>query len=284
MKLSISIAEKLIAMQNGEKIPFSKVKHSVIDTMIDNGILKKQIQGRSKSLVYLTNRDGLSAYLKNHFGIESLENYVEVLQRTDLRRADAIDISSNSKVKSIRTFKGFLVNSFHPIICILNKRQIIIEPQEGTFTFIYDFENFSPSDNITIVGIENPENFRHIQKQRKLFESIQPLFVSRYPQNKDLINWLQSIPNSYLHFGDFDFAGLNIYFNEYKKHLKAKAKFFLPPDIERLLSTKGNRDNYHNQIGLFDKNEIKEESILTLLELLNKYKKGLEQEILISLH
>ena len=279
MTLPVSIADKLIAMQNGEKIPFSKVKHSVVVAMLENGILKKQIQGRSKALVYLTNRDGLSSYLKNHFGIDSLEIYVEVLQRTDLSRADAIDISSNSKVKSIRTFKGFLVNCFQPVACILNKRPITIAPQEGTFTFIYDFENFSTSDNITIVGIENPENFRHILKQKKLFENIQPLFVSRYPQNKDLVRWLQTIPNNYLHFGDFDFAGLNIYFNEYKKHLKDKAKFFLPTDIEKLLSSKGNRDNYNNQTIQFDRNEIRDENVHNLLLLIEKYKKGLEQEI-----
>jgi hypothetical protein len=279
MKLPVSIAEKLIAVQNGEKIPFSKMKHSVISSMIDNGILKKQFQGRSKSLVYLINRNGLSAYLKNHFGINNLENYVEVLRRIDLRRADAIDISSDSKLKSIRTFKGFLVNCFQPVDCILNKRQITIEPQEGTFIFIYDFENFSPSNNITIVGIENPENFRHIQKQKQMFGNIQPLFVSRYPQNKDLVKWLQTIPNNYLHFGDFDFAGLNIYCNEYKKHLKDKSKFFLPPDIEKLLSTRGNRDNYNNQTIQFNRNEVREENVLTLLKIIEKNKKGLEQEI-----
>jgi hypothetical protein len=279
MRLSISIAENLIAMLNGEKIPFSKVKHSIVEPMIENGILKKQILGRSKALVYLTDRNKLVAYLNNHLGIESLENYVEGLKREDLSRGEAIDISSNSKLKSIRTFKGFLVNSFQPVECKLNGTHLTIQPQEGTFTFIYDFENFSPSDNITIVGIENPSNFRHIQKQRKLFGDIQPIFVSRYPQNKDLVRWLQTIPNNYLHFGDFDFAGLNIYFNEYKKHLKDKAKFFLPTDIEKLLSSKGNRDNYIKQTIQFDKNEISEENILTLLELIEKYKKGLEQEI-----
>jgi hypothetical protein len=39
MKLPVSIAEKLIAMQNGEKIPLSKVKHPVVLTMLENGIL-----------------------------------------------------------------------------------------------------------------------------------------------------------------------------------------------------------------------------------------------------
>lgn len=279
MILPISIAEKLTALQNGEKIPFSKLKHSVIESMIDNGILKKQIQGRSKTLIYLSNKNSLPDYLKNHFGIDNLENYIVAFKKEYLSRGEAIDVSSNSKLKSIRTFKGFLVNCFQPIVCVLNNKLITIEPQEGTFTFIFDYDSFTPSNNITIVGIENPENFRHIQKQKKLFENIQPLFVSRYPQSKDLVKWLQTIPNNYLHFGDFDFAGLNIYFNEYKKHLTDKATFFLPSDIEQLLSTKGNRNNYNNQTILFDRKEVKEENVLILIRLIEKYKKGLEQEI-----
>ncbi|MEO8149540.1 MAG: hypothetical protein ABI723_18005 [Bacteroidia bacterium] len=267
-------------MQNGEKIPFSKLRHSTIETMIDNGILKKQIQGRSKALVYLTNKNGLTAYLKNHFGIDNLEKYFEVYKRTDLSRGEAIEVSSDSKWKSIRTFKGFLVNCFQPVECLLNNKPITVQPHEGTFTFIYDFENFTPTADITIVGIENPENFRQIQKQKNLFMNMQPLFVSRYPQSKDLVKWLQVIPNNYLHFGDFDFAGLNIYFNEYKKHLQDKATFFLPAEIEQLLSSKGNRENYNKQSIQFDKKEVKEENVLTLIRIIEKYKKGLEQEIL----
>lgn len=83
-----------------------------------------------------------------------------------------------------------------------------------------------------------------------------------------------------MHFGDFDYAGLNIYFNEYKKYLIDKATFFIPPNIEQLLSSKGNRENYQNQTILFDRNEIAEEDVRTLLNLIDLYKKGLEQEIL----
>ena len=279
MSLPISIAEKLISLRNGEKIPFSKLKHEVIVSMLDNGILQKQILGRSKALIYLSNKNLLTSYLTNHFGIDSLEAYIEASKNENLTRAEAIDVSSNSKWKSTRTFKGFLVNCFQPVECKLNNQHITIEPQEGTFTFIYDYEVFTPPANITIVGMENPENFRYIQKQRRLFEKIQPLFVSRYPQNKDLIKWLKLIPNSYLHFGDFDFAGLNIYFNEYKKHLKGRARFFLPQDLEKFLSTKGSRDNYNNQTIQFDKKKVEEEDIFSLLVLIEKYKKGLEQEI-----
>jgi hypothetical protein len=279
MNLPISIAEKLIAMLRGEKIPYSKLKHEIVVAMLENGILKKQIFGRSKALVYLIDRNKLAPFLINHLGIENLENYVWGLKRVDLSRAEAIDISSNSKLKSIRTFKGFMVNSYQSIECKLNGTPVIIHPNEGTFTFIYDFENFFPSDNIVIVGIENPSNFQYIQKQRKLFENIQPLFVSRYPQSKDLVNWLQIIPNRYLHFGDFDCAGLNIYINEFKKYLHDRANFYLPNDIEEKLSAKGNRNNFNKQSVQFDTTQIKEENVKALLKLIEKYKKGLEQEI-----
>lgn len=281
MILPVSIAEKLILLLNGEKIPFSKLKHEVIDLMIGNGILNVQLQGRSKKLIYISNKALLSPFLINHFGIDSLENYITGYLKVELSRAEAIEISSNSKLRSVRTFKGFLVNCYEPIECVLNSRVITIGPQEGTFIFVYDFVNFGPPPEITIVGIENPENFRHIRKQKKLFENIHPLFVSRYPQNKDLVRWLTSIPNDYLHFGDFDFAGLNIYMNEYKKHLQEKSSFFMPANIEKLLSTRGNRDNYTNQTVQFDVQLVDEENVLILLRLIEKYRKGLEQEVLI---
>jgi hypothetical protein len=282
MKLPVPIAEKLILLLNGEKIPFSKLKHEVIDLMIGNGILNVQVQGRSKKQIFLPNKDLLAPFLFNHFGIDNLENYVTGYLKVELSRAEAIEISSNSKLRSVRTFKGFLVNCDEPLECVLNNQSITIKPQEGTFTFVYDFESFTPSPDITVVGIENPENFRQIQKQKKLFENIRPLFVSRYPQNKDLVRWLTTIPNDYVHFGDFDFAGLNIYMNEYKKHLPDKSSFFLPANIERLLSTRGNRNNYTNQIVQFDVQMVDEENVIILLRLIEKYRKGLEQELLIQ--
>lgn len=279
MTIPISLAEKLVALQNGEKIPFSKLKHPVIESMLDNGILVRQIQGRSKSIIYCINRNSMSAYVENHFGIQSLEIYIEAAKRDDLSRGEAIDVSSNSKLKSIRTFKGFLVNSYEPVECHLHHQKHMIDPNEGTFTFIYDYTDFFPSPDITIIGIENPENFRHIHKQKSLFGDIRPLFVSRYPQSNDLIKWLLSIPNPYLHFGDFDFAGLNIYVNEFKKHLQGRANFFLPYNIEDLLSTRGNRDNYHKQTLQFNKQDIDEPNVHKTIHLIEQYKKGLEQEI-----
>ena len=268
---------------NGEKIPSSTIRHPLISEMLDNGILKKQIQGRSKALIFLPQPKPLNDYLHNHYGISNLQNYIDKLQKNDLKRAVAVAISSDSKLKRIRTFKGFLINCYDPIHATLNGKPFIINPLAGTFQFISDFENFTIPEDITVVGIENPENFRYIEKQKYLFENIKPLFVSRYPQNqsKDLLKWLNSIVNKYLHFGDFDFEGIGIYLYEYKKHLGEKANFFIPENIEKMISDYGNKKLYDKQRFRIDIQTVKEKNIIRLIEIIQKYKKGLEQEIFV---
>ena len=213
-----------------------------------------------------------------------MEKYIETLKLTDFKRTDLTEVSSNSKLKKVRTFKGFLVNSYWPIQARINGNSIFINPEVGTFTFISDFESFEIPDDITIVGIENPENFRYIEKQKYLFENIKPLFICRYPQNqhKDLIKWLQTIPNPYLHFGDLDFAGIGIYLNEFKKHLGNRATFFIPSNAEELLERYGNRELYDNQKRNFSMEEIEEIKLNQLITMIHEYKRGLEQEVFIK--
>jgi hypothetical protein len=281
MKITIPIAEKLILLRNGDKIPASKIRHSLINEMLDNGILKKQIPGRNKALVYCLVQQPKNDFLQNHYGISDLQNYINTLNNKDVTRADLIEVSSDSKQTKVRTFKGFLINCYNPIQARINEKSIILNPTEGSFQFIYDFESFTIPKDITIVGIENPENFRYIEKQKQLFENIKPLFVSRYPQNqsKDLLKWLQSIPNNYLHFGDFDFEGINIYLSEYKKHLREKATFFVPENIEKYIEKYGNKDLYDNQKMKFKLDNINEQKLLELINIIHKHKKGFEQEL-----
>jgi len=197
MSLPISIAEKLILLQNGEKIPVSRLKNSVIDTMIGNGILEQQIQSRSKRFIFLRSIERLNDYLSNHFGINSLQDYVTIHKREDVLRSDFLEISSDSKLRKVRTFKGFLINSYMPIQASLNNEPLLIDLQQGCFQFIYDFEKFIIPLDVTIVGVENSENFRYINKQKYLFANLKPLFVSRYPQNqsKDLLKWYSLFQN-----------------------------------------------------------------------------------------
>jgi hypothetical protein len=283
MKLPLSVANHLLKLSDGQPLPFSSVKHSVVEDLIAEGVLDKKVLSPKKALVRLPRIDALNDYLQNHYSIENLTQYVDFLNNEIASRADAVSVSSDSKTKNIRTFKGFLVNCYEPIESVLNEQLFVIQPNIGTFTFIYDFNNFIPAQDVTIIGIENAENFRFIEQQKYLFEDIKPLFVSRYPQNQsnDLIHWLKNIPNPYLHFGDFDFGGLNIYWNEFKVHLQERAQFYLPTNLEKLLKNKGNRDLYDNQTIKFDELQVLETNVLKLLKLIRHYKKGLEQEIFI---
>jgi len=168
--------------------------------------------------------------------------------------------------------------------CHLNQEQLLINPPTGSFLFLYDFEQFFVPEDITIVGVENPENFRYISKQKYLFEDIKPLFISRYPQNqnKDMIKWLQSIPNSYLHFGDLDFAGIGIYLNEFKKHLGNRSTFFVPDNAKDLFEKYGNKELYDNQRYNPDEGRIDEPKLNQLIAMIHECKRGLEQEIFIK--
>lgn len=186
-------------------------------------------------------------------------------------------------MSDLPTSSIFLVNCYEPISAVLNEKELKLQPASGSFIFISDFENFTVDKEVTIVGVENAENFKMIEQQKYLFEGMSVLFVSRYPQSqsKDFIQWLQTVPNHYLHFGDFDFEGIGIYQNEYQKYLGDRASFFIPENIEELLEKYGNRDLYDLQLGkkVLDQNS---EDLEELLRLFHQHKKCLEQEVLIK--
>ena len=280
MKISKKNAIVLKKLLDGEILPYSKLKKSLAEELVFEGILHET--GKIQKRISLINKEIFIIYLKSQYQINNLEKYIEMLSKNEITRADQVIVSGDSKIRSVRTFKGFLVNSYQPVKSILNDQEYVIEPQKGTFQFIFDFENFIPDSDITIIGIENPENFRYIEKQKYLFKEFKPLFVSRYPQNqsKDLIKWLQMIPNNYLHFGDFDFAGINIYLHEYKKHLQERSTFFIPSNMDKHLKN-GSFDRYNKQKCNFDLADIYEERLKILISLIHECKKGLDQEYFI---
>ena len=147
--------------------------------------------------------------------------------------------------------------------------------------FIADWRQFTVPDDVVVVGIENMENFRLIRLQRLLFESVLGdvplLFVSRYPQSVDLRSWLQDIPNRYVHFGDFDLAGVNIYLTEFKRYLEDRASLFVPPDIEERLRN-GTQKRYDDQYQRFRDLRSEDSEVQALIDLINKYHRGYDQE------
>lgn len=282
MKLTVSLAKKLYRLTEGETMPRSQLQGELVAQLLEEGVLSRRCSGSRQSF-YCPRAAALHHFLMNQLGIDDLSAFIETAARPGLRRAEAVQIASDSKLKTIRTFKGFLVNCTQPLATTLNAAPFLISPMPGAFTYIYDFERFIPEPDCTIIGVENGENFRYLERQHGLFPAGKLLFVSRYPQSGDLIQWLQGIPNRYLHFGDFDFAGINIYLHEFKKQLGARAQFFVPDDIEALFCRYGNRSLYDRQLSRKPaRGDLPEAALENLWDLICRQRKGLEQEVLIA--
>ena len=263
---------------NGESIAASTLRKDIAETLLTEGLLTVQTHGcrrtfRTIDVVALKN------FLQSNYEELRLigNSYIDSYK---FRYEQATD-TGNSKLVKIRSCPGFPVNSYEPIKCQLDKEQFIINPQEGSFLFVANWKTFVIPEDVIVIGIENMENFRMIRQQRALFESEigrhRFLFVSRYPQSVDLRSWLQSVPNRYIHFGDFDFAGIHIYLTEFRQFLDNRSSFFIPSDIDKRLQN-GSQERYNSQLSRFDNLKSDDKEIQSVIDMINKYHRCYDQE------
>ena len=247
----------------------------MLEELMDEGLLSVVTRGSRKSY-RARDIEALKRFL-----IDKDESYRMLDINASDSRASMAAETGNSKLVKVRSCPGFPVNTFEPITCKLNAIDIVINPVEGSFLFITDWKVFSIPEDVVVVGVENMENFRMIRQQRALFESEigkhRFLFVSRYPQSTDLRSWLQSIPNRYVHFGDFDLAGIHIFLTEFHQYLGDRSSFFIPSDIEKRLA-KGSNARYNEQYEKYHKLHCDINKIQNLIDLINKYHRGYDQE------
>lgn len=279
MKKTAALIGKLIRLANGETLPVSSLKGDWFEQMQADGIFVAVTHGSRKSL-RVADTSSFRNYLASQYDIRDLGQMHVLLSNGCVDRASQVEVTGDSKFLFHRTFTGFLVNSYQPIEAILDGKRLTILPPDGTFMFIADYQHFCIPENVVIIGVENAENFRHVALQKYLFEEFEKvLFVSRYPQNqsKDLLQWLMSIPNKYIHFGDLDLAGVAIYQNEFFRHLGQRASLLIPEDYEERIS-KGNLDLYNSQLPLFENMNVEDERVSNLLSCIHRYHRGYEQE------
>lgn len=279
MKKTAALIGKLIRLAGGDTLPASSLKGDWFEQMQADDILVAVTHGSRKSL-RVVNTSSFRNYLASQYNIRDLEQTLELLSNGGVDRASQVEVTGDSKFLSHRTFTGFLVNSFQPIDAVLSEEQLTILPPNGTFMFIADYQHFCIPEDVVIIGVENAENFRHVSRQKYLFEEYgKVLFVSRYPQNqnKDLLQWLLSIPNKYVHFGDLDLAGVAIYQNEFYRHLGERASLLIPEDYEERIS-KGNLDLYNSQLPQYGNMNVEDERVSKLLSCIHRYHRGYEQE------
>lgn len=307
-KLGLGDARQILTMLNGDEVASSKLSHRMATLLQEEGFLFSKTNGsRCKYRIDGALRKGCRIFLAQQFELRcSLEEFIELSSQSSsassfsssisssfsgassssgfsASRAQMVGAMGDSKYHHVRTFRGFLVNSYSPIEASLNGQAWMINPMEGSMTFINAPESFEIPEDILVIGMENAENFMQIRKQKYLFDSLYPnkriLFVSRYPQNalSDLREWLLRIPDHYIHFGDFDLAGIHIYLSEFYAYLGDRASFLIPGDIEERLKV-GNSRLYDQQYEKFKDMKVSDARVQPLVDMIHCYCRGYEQE------
>jgi len=284
--MKASLIQAFSALRAGETVPYSRFPADVAEELLLEGGVRSIVHGSRKSLK-LVSRAAYDVYLRSK-GLqpEKLDETVETL-RNPSSRSEQVRLTGDSKAVALRSCPGFPVNVISPLSVRLGERKLLLCPCPGSFLYISDFHHFRiPSDAI-VVGVENMENFRLPERQMAVWEQIREQFgeggvpplllVSRYPQSKDLVNWLQEIPNQYVHFGDFDLAGIHIFLTEFYRHLGERAAFFVPDDIETCLA-RGSRERYDTQFARFGQMDIADPRLEPLVQLIHRFQMGYDQE------
>ena len=260
----------------GEQVAGSKLNNRLLDELLAEGLLLVLSRGSRKSY-RARDPEALKRFL-----IDRDESYriLEVDQPNS--RASMAAETGNSKLVMVRSCPGFPVNSYEPIVCLLDGKPFVVNPQEGSFLFVADWVRFAIPEDVVVIGVENMENFRMIRQQRIFFEqylqahdlSTRVLFVSRYP--------LCTIPNHYLHFGDFDLAGINIFLVDFQRYLgEERSSYLIPDDVESRLKS-GSRKRYDEQYNRFKSIKSEVPELQHLIDLIHRERKAYDQEGYIS--
>jgi len=281
--LPLSFARCLLRLQNGELLNASEIaSKDLLKQYCEDRVIQIKPAGGRRVSYFCLEPILLQNYLRAQNDILSLENYVMEFETELSDGESSLFASRSTKTFRGKSLQGFFIRAFNTEIVVSG---ITLQPvPHGIELFIHQPEKLQISHTALIVGIENPECFLKFEKLSHLFPQRELIIIMRYLSNSPN-KWLQTIMNNYLHFGDFDPAGLHIYIREYRNQLPTiRCSFFIPPNIEELINQFGVPSLYDQQIHLLKNIDFKlYPEVKKLIDLLNKHRKGLEQERLLAL-
>jgi len=288
MEINLKLATQLQQLSKGESLTFKSfsAKNLIfIKQLINDGLLYDNKIVRRKKVVYCPSTDKLEKHLVAKYEIYGLQNYIDVLQNPNSTKSEMVNVSGDAKLQTNTSLDGFLLKAYENISGKINNETINLKTTDGTSLHINNWQSFEIEDIATIIVVENSENFKLIHKQKDLFNNIKPVFLLRYANSSAISKWITQTKNNYLHFGDFDLKGIHIYITEFKQKINKplRCKYFIPDNIEKLIYNNGNSKRYYEQKqNLKNFNFSAHPEIINLINIIEKHKKGLDQEYLIK--
>jgi len=249
--------QTLLKLKEQKELNFSSIPKELLSNLLEEKlIIIKTITGRKKRVI--TNDVFFEVY-------KDLENIKNATTRSEL-----ITSKSHSKSKKISPQNGIYLNGNCEILGV---KLPLFDKSAILFKAIPIIET-----DILVVIVENFENLIFWESQLDYFQKENILFVFR---NKMMLQLIKNITNQIIYFGDFDLAGIDIFQTQVfvkNKHIK----FFIPQNIEKLISTYGSRELFSKQFSKYKGIKSEDNEIQKLINTIIKQQKGLEQEFFIK--
>lgn len=234
--------------------------------------------------IYLNDEEALFGVIKsNGYKVNSIEDLDYFIEEKEPKSRDEIaDNYSHTKRVESKSFNGLMVSVFDKLEVIYNEKKQYFYPLEGSGLFVHYTSKLQLDDDVIVVGVENPQVVWYINKYKHLFNKEKKylfLCISEYKTTYQY-KWLESFCGEYIHFGDFDLAGINIYLNAIVPKLKkAKSHSFLIPDnIYEIIKEKNYMLDYSNQTRYLNITSKKDKDLQKLIEFIKNNKITIEQE------
>lgn len=277
-KSSAKILAKLLEQKqvNGSEFCDKKLLQELLDEKI---VHQKQLSFKKKKIILL-HKNRLHHFLRSHYKINDLDAYIAIFSK-EATRHELIQTSQGSKTKATHVMQGLYLQTLAPLDIDVDAQTKTITPTPNGAVFISYKSKIALDKNILITVVENFENLLLLQRQQHLFAHLKKpiLFVFR---NSSLYNFLKTVENEVLYFGDIDLAGIAIYQNEIAPKLTGKSSFFIPQNIQSLLQD-APQELYFKQYEKYKNIQSQNKKLAKLINLIHYCKATIEQESLIRL-
>ncbi len=239
------------------------------------------------ALIYLNDQEALLGVIKaNGYKVNCIEDLDYFMEEKEPKSRDEIaDNYSHTKRVESKSFNGLMISVFDKLEVIYNEKKQYFYPLEGSGLFLHYSSKLQLDDDVIVVGVENPQVVWNIDKYKHLFNKEKRylfLCISEYKTTYQYA-WLESFSGEYIHFGDFDLAGINIYLNTIVSKLKnCKSHSYLIPDnIYEKIKKRNYQKDYSNQTRYLNIESKSEPKLQELISFIKDTKLTFEQEMLI---
>ena len=279
--------ESIKEMIQNKKVTLGSFYNKKIpDRLKLNGSVRIDRVSAQRSIIYLLKEENIYNFFRNNgykiSSVNDIEAYIEEIIGAQPSRDVIQEWTSNTKTKKSKSLKGLYLSSLKNLDIKINDETVTIVPVNGLGYFCFHTEKIEISKETIIVGIENYQVIWFAKKYKEFFDRDNILFVVR---NEYMREWISSLENEYIHFGDYDLAGIHIYINEIVPRLRNSKRYsmFIPDNIEYLIHEYGDLEIFKNQKEKYKNLTVLDNGVNKLQKIIKNEKKGLEQEGLYKL-